>query len=73
MFEKDEPLGLLTLQEAAALLRLSRSRLYNLACRGVVPSVQLGGQGKILFVRRELQSALKPKARKTSDPSHVSA
>lgn len=53
--------GLLTLVEAAQELRLSRSRLYELAISGAVPSLQLNGRGKLLFRRADLERALQPK------------
>ena len=52
----------LNLREAAALLRLSRSRLYELANTGKVPCFQLEGRGKILFRTAELEAALTRKA-----------
>ncbi len=53
--------GLLTIAEAAAALRISRSKLYQLAEDGKVPTVRVDGCGKVLFRRSELEAALKPK------------
>jgi excisionase family DNA binding protein len=52
----------LTLAEAAQEVRLSRSRLYELATSGQVPCHQLNGKGKLLFRRSDLEAALKPRA-----------
>ena len=53
----------LTLLEASQKLRISRSRLYELANSGKVPCSQINGRGKLLFRQSELESALvrKPK------------
>lgn len=48
----------LTIQEAAAALRLSRSRIYQLATEGRIPSHQVTEHGKLLFRRSELEAAL---------------
>jgi excisionase family DNA binding protein len=55
---------LIPLKEAAQLLSLSRSRLYDLATSGKVPCHQVGGTGKLLFRPSELELALKPVNRK---------
>jgi excisionase family DNA binding protein len=52
---------LLTLPEAAAVLRLGRSRLYQLFEEGKIPGRQINGRGRILFLKSELQAALLPK------------
>jgi len=56
----------LTIVEAAEVLRLSRSRIYQLATDGIIPSHQITDGGKLLFRRSELEQALKttPKRRK---------
>jgi excisionase family DNA binding protein len=50
----------LKLSEAAKFLGISRSRLYTLANSGKVPSVRIGGQGRIMFLKSELEAQLKP-------------
>jgi predicted DNA-binding transcriptional regulator AlpA len=45
---------LLTLVEAAQMLRLSRSRLFELHEDGAVPGHQRAGRGEILFRVSEL-------------------
>ncbi len=52
---------LLTIAEAATALRISRSKLYQLAEDGRVPTVRVPGCAKILFRRAELERALTPK------------
>ena len=47
--------------EAAQMLSLSRSKIYQMCDSGELPSVQLGGHGKILISREAIRSALKPK------------
>jgi excisionase family DNA binding protein len=56
----------LTLSEAAKIVRLSRSQLYNLATAGEVPCRQLNGHGKLLFKLSELEAALQPKCRRST-------
>jgi excisionase family DNA binding protein len=51
----------LTVREAAEALRLSRSRIYQLATAGLLPVHQIG-QGKLLFRRSELEEALTKRA-----------
>ena len=46
---------LLTLVEAAQMLRLSRSRLFELHEDGAVPGHQRAGRGEILFRVSELK------------------
>ena len=46
---------LLTLVEASQMLRLSRSRLFELHVDGAVPGHQRAGRGEILFSIAELK------------------
>jgi excisionase family DNA binding protein len=52
----------LTVREAAEALRLSRSRIYQLATAGLLPVHQISGHGKLLFRRSELELALTKRA-----------
>jgi len=45
----------LTAAEVGAILRLKKSRVYQLAAAGILPSVRLG-ERKILFSRRGLET-----------------
>jgi len=54
--EKDERLAL-SVDEAAALLGISRSLAYDLCARGDLPSLRLGR--RILIPRRALDARLK--------------
>jgi len=60
---------LLNVAEAAALLRMSRSRIYQLAEAGKIPSHQLYEGGRVLFKPAELMAALKP--RQPKPDAHV--
>jgi excisionase family DNA binding protein len=57
--------GLMTLSEAATYLRLSRSRAYELSEAGTIPTVQIGGRGKLLFRREDLTAALQTRTART--------
>jgi excisionase family DNA binding protein len=53
----------LTVAEAAEALRLSRSRIYQLATEGRIPAHQVTKHGKLLFKRSELEQALTNRGR----------
>ncbi len=53
--------ALLTLDEAAALLRLSRYTLYKMAAAGRIPAMKAGRQWR--FSRRDLHEWLKANAK----------
>jgi excisionase family DNA binding protein len=61
---------LLDLVATAKMLHLSRSRTYQKAVDGELPSLQVNGRGKLLFRREDLLAALKPKS---SKQTHVNA
>ncbi len=54
----------LTLPEAAKVLRLSRSRTYELFEQGKLPGRQIAGRGRILFKLSELEAVMLPKVPK---------
>jgi excisionase family DNA binding protein len=59
---------LLSLAEAATMLRLSRSQLYELHETGKIPARQINGRDRILFRVSELRRWLtKPKKRMKND------
>jgi excisionase family DNA binding protein len=51
---------LLTIQEAAKLLRKSRVTMYRLVSDGRVKGYQVAGTGRLLFKREELLALLTP-------------
>ncbi len=51
----------LDVREAAQVLRLSRSRVYQLATEGKLKPLQLQPGGRLLFRASDLEQALKPK------------
>jgi excisionase family DNA binding protein len=51
----------LSITEAAAVLRLSVSRVRQLATEGKIKSLQLQPRGRLLFQRADLELALRPK------------
>jgi excisionase family DNA binding protein len=53
--------GMVTITQAAALLHLSRSRVYALATEGKLKSYQVNAAGQILFKRDELLATLQPR------------
>lgn len=57
---------LLTLQDAARALNLSRTALWELYDKGKVPGRQLDGRGCILFRKSELKRALLPKEKRNA-------
>jgi len=61
-----DPNELLTVAEGAPVLRISKSKLYQLAQDGVIASVRVLGTDKVLFRRRDLLNALKSQSRKTA-------
>jgi excisionase family DNA binding protein len=52
--------GLLTAPEAAARLRISVERLYDLVADGTIPARQLRPRGRLLFRPEDLEAALRP-------------
>jgi excisionase family DNA binding protein len=56
------PPELLTLDEAAALLRKGRSTLYRYLAEGRITAYQVAGAGRPLFKRAELLALLVPMA-----------
>jgi excisionase family DNA binding protein len=50
---------LLTLDQAGAELRISRTRLFIMAENGELPAVRVGASGKIMFRRADIEAALK--------------
>ncbi len=58
------PQPLLTIKEVAAITRLSRSQVYNLINRGVLPSVQLPGCSRVLVDVVDLRAYLDAGRRK---------
>lgn len=50
---------LLTIDEASALLRLAPSSLRRRIVQGDIAAVKIGGSGRLLFRRADLESALR--------------
>lgn len=53
--DADSPKMFLSAAEVGAILHLKKSRVYQLAAAGILPSIRLG-QRKILFSRRGLEA-----------------
>jgi excisionase family DNA binding protein len=53
--DADSPKMFLTAAEVGAILHLKKSRVYQLAAAGILPSIRLG-ERKILFSRRGLEA-----------------
>lgn len=53
------PGNLLTLEELAVFLKVSRDTVYRMAQRGKIPAVKVGSQWR--FARSEVMNALKAK------------
>jgi excisionase family DNA binding protein len=58
--EAVSPSAFVSISEAAAMLGLSRSKIYQMCDSGELPSSQIGGRGKILISREAISAALKP-------------
>lgn len=59
------PSDLLTLEELAVFLKVSRDTVYRMAQRGKIPAVKVGSQWR--FARSEVMNALKPTPNTATD------
>jgi excisionase family DNA binding protein len=62
---------LMTIVEAARMLRLGRSTVYKLAESGAIPSVRVAGTDRVFFRRSDLQGSIRPRRSTESAPRQL--
>jgi excisionase family DNA binding protein len=61
--DEANPFSYFSIAKAAQMLSLSRSKIFQMVDSGELPSAQLGGRGKILIRRTDIEALLRPRSK----------